>query len=77
MIKGSTFPNLIAEMARIGLGVVDLKELLKQSRKSVENKLSSKTPFKVTEMKLIKSKYFPSMTLDYLFSENPITEMEA
>jgi plasmid maintenance system antidote protein VapI len=64
------YPNLRAEMARYNLKTKDLERVLKLTNKSVNNKLSGKTPFTIPEAVIIRDKLFPKKTIDDLFSES-------
>lgn len=63
------FPTLRAEMARHGIKNKDIAELLKLSRKSITNRLSGTQEFSNAEMRQIRDKFFPNMTIDELFSK--------
>ena len=45
----------------------DLAVLLKKSKKAATNRLSGKVNFTRNEMVAVKKKWFPELTLDYLF----------
>lgn len=65
------FENLKAEMARKAITMADLaidKEL-NLSYETIRNKFSGKTEWNNREMRLIKQKYFPDKTIDYLFAQ--------
>ena len=61
------FHNLRAEMAREGLNIIAVAKAIKVTPKSAGKKLSGKTEFTLTEIQTIKTKLFPSLSLDYLF----------
>lgn len=66
------FRNLNAEMSRIGLKA---KEMYKdiphiKSYDTLRNKLNGKTQFTLEDMSFIKMKWFPNLTLDYLFEKS-------
>lgn len=61
------FPTLRAEMARHGIKVIAIAELLKLSRKSIGDRLSGKYEFTNAEMRKIRNEFFPTMTIDELF----------
>lgn len=64
--------NLIAEMARYGIKCKDIQDVLGCSEKTVRNKINGITEFTYSEAKRVKDKLFPSLALEYLFSdENP------
>jgi hypothetical protein len=61
------YPNLRAEMARYGVKSRDLAKALKVSQKSVNNKMSCATDFRLDEAVSIRNIFFPELKLDYLF----------
>ncbi|MDP5276559.1 hypothetical protein [Chengkuizengella axinellae] len=61
------FPNLRAEMARKGIESKTMSLELDVTAKTISNKLCGKSEFTLSEMLAIKYKFFPSMTLEYLF----------
>lgn len=64
--------NLMAEMSRFGVSIVDLADLLGRERRAIKNRLSGVVDITGDEIALIRDRYFPSCALDYLLSENPI-----
>mgnify|MGYP001579135663 CR=1 FL=1 len=71
------FANLNAEMARHDVLHKDVMELLKGSRKTAWNKMNGRSGLTWNEMKAIRDKYFPKMTIDYLFFEEVTADGEA
>lgn len=65
------YPNLEAEIARSGLLNCELADYLGLSKKSFYNKRKGLTEFTVKEIKLLHSKYFPNLDLEYLFATGP------
>ncbi len=63
------FATLRAEMARKGLKGTDIAETLQISAKSVYNKINGVTEFTLKETIAIRDKYFPDMTIDFLFND--------
>ena len=61
------FPNLRAEMARGNIKATIMAEVLEISYDSVINKINGRTDFTRTEIFKIRDKFFPSLTLEYLF----------
>lgn len=61
------YPNLRAEMARINLRPAVIAEALNISYDSVINKINGKTDFTRSEIFKIRNKFFPDLTLEYLF----------
>lgn len=66
------FSNLKAEMARIALTMADLSidKELNLSYETIRNKFNGKTEWNNREMFLIKKKYFPNKSIEYLFEPN-------
>lgn len=62
------FPNLRAEMARVGIKTKHIMELLEVNRRTAQNRLNGKVPPTLPEMLKIRDAFFPDMTIDYLFS---------
>lgn len=65
------FDNLKAEMARDGLTITDLSKdrELDLSYETLRNKFGGKTEWNKREMWLIKKKYFPNKSIEYLFEQ--------
>lgn len=66
------FRNLLAEMARIGLTQDHMATDMGIMQKTMCYKMSGKANFNINEMNFIKRKYFPNMTLDYLFENKEV-----
>lgn len=65
------FENLKAEMARLGITIMDLSKdkELDLSYETLRNKFLGKTEWVRKEMWLLKRKYFPEKTIEYLFKK--------
>lgn len=65
------FENLKAEMARKTITMSDLSidKELNLSYETIRNKFSGKTEWTKREMFLIKRKYFPDKSIEYLFEQ--------
>ncbi len=65
------FENLKAEMARKTITMADLSidKELNLSYETIRNKFLGKTEWNKREMWLIKKKYFPEKTIEYLFEQ--------
>lgn len=65
------FENLKAEMARKDITIKDLSkdEELDLAYETLRNKFSGKTEWNKKEMFLLKKKYFPEKTIEYLFHQ--------
>lgn len=66
-MKDPKFPNLYAEMARIGLMPSEIGKEIGLNPNTVRCKLNDQYPWTDDEMKGIRDKWFPGFTLDYLF----------
>ena len=64
------FTTLRAEMARKGLKGRDIAETLQISSKSAYNKINRITEFTLKETIAIRDKFFPGMTIDFLFNSD-------
>lgn len=60
--------NLIAEMARYGIKCKDIQRILKCSEKTARNKIKGITDFTYPEAENIRNEFFPTLPLEYLFS---------
>lgn len=67
------FPNLRAEMARLGLTYKDLADAINKSPQWVESRLLGKTVLPVADAILIKTMFFKDLSYEYLYSDYPIT----
>lgn len=71
--KGGNFPNLNAELARIGMSNEKLGEIIGANTASVHRKLYGITEFKLCELVAIQEylnkKSDNDLTLDYLFKK--------
>lgn len=68
------FRNLRAEMARYGVKPKHIAATLGYSRKTTGKRLNGKSDFTLSEMKKIRDKHFPHMTLDALFKWEEVEE---
>lgn len=69
-LKKNKYPNLRAEMSRIGIKQADIAELLGIREVTVSKKMNGKSTFDIDEAFLIKKTFFPNLSLDYLFSDD-------
>lgn len=65
------FPNLAAEMARININQYDIAKCLGLSEQTSRWKLQGKSILNLSEMKKIQAVFFPKLSLDYLYAEQP------
>ena len=63
--------NLKAEMVRYSVTAMNVAEAIGKSDRAVRDKLDDKTPFDVNEAFTVRDRFFPGMTLEYLFSRVP------
>lgn len=68
-LRKNKYPNLRAEMSRIGVKQADIAELLGIREVTVSKKMNGKSTFGIDEAFLIKKTFFPNLSLDYLFSD--------
>lgn len=61
------FCNLKAEMTRVRVSQADIAEFLGMSTSNFNLKINERIPITVQEAEEIKNRFFPGMTLDYLF----------
>lgn len=61
--------NLIVEMKRSKVTQAEIAKCLSLSRMSVIQKINGKSDFTATEMFIIKNKFFPELSLEYLFEK--------
>lgn len=62
--------NLRAEMKRSGLNSMNIASAIGRSDKTVRDKISEKSQFDVYEAMSIRDKFFPGMTIEYLFARD-------
>lgn len=60
------YANLIGEMAKSGISNDAIAECINVHRNTASNKLNGGT-FSVEEAEAVRDKFFPGMTLEYLF----------
>lgn len=63
------FPNIRAEMARSNLLISSMAKKLKLNERTLGNKLSGKTEFTWSEVNRIRTLFFPTCSLEYLFEQ--------
>lgn len=66
------FPNLKAEMARLGLTTRDLAESIGVDKTWIENRLNGKCILPIETAFIIWQKCFPNYSIDYLFAKTAI-----
>lgn len=70
------FLTLRAEMVRHKVSKDDIAEHLGQNEKTTRYRLSGKLDFTCREMKKIRDKFFPKLTIGYLFFDDEEEEDE-
>lgn len=73
------YPNLNAEMSRIGIEQKDIAKKLNKGADGVSLKINGKRAWLLDEAKIIKATFFPNLSIDYLFEakeDNSIQEKE-
>ena len=60
--------NVKGEMAKQNITIEDVSKTLEIHRNSVANKLNGDSAFTIEEAFKIQKKYFPKLSLNYLFS---------
>jgi len=63
------YGNLIKELKLRDITFNDVAHTIKKSRHSVRNKMYGDSPLYISEAFEIRDKFFPDMSLDYLFLE--------
>lgn len=67
------YPNLVAEMTRRSITAKDIAGEIGRSPDTVNNWLKGKGDFPIGKAFKIQEVFFPTYTLAYLFSSEPIT----
>ncbi|MCM3527879.1 XRE family transcriptional regulator [Cytobacillus oceanisediminis] len=70
------YRNLKAEMAREGLTMVDLANYLQLRYATVNEKMNGKYRFYYDEALQIKKRFFPNLSLEYLFEKDKTNQSE-
>ena len=68
----SKYRNLEAEMKRSNIKRKDIAEKLNVRYATVTDKVNGKSKFSFDEALFIKNNYFPSLSLEYLFSDESL-----
>ena len=69
------YPNLKAEMRRHGIGNKDIADNLHIAVSTVSVWLNgADSAFPILKAKEVRNRFFPNLSLDYLFSESPIDQ---
>jgi antitoxin component HigA of HigAB toxin-antitoxin module len=70
------YPNLNAEMSRIGIEQKDIARVLGKGADGISLKINGKRAWLLEEAKKIKSEFFPNLSIDYLFISKEDTSIE-
>ena len=68
------YKNLLAEMARRGINNIQIAKAIGINPSTLSAKLNSYDRLKLCEAEKIKKKFFPGMTIEYLFATEPTSE---
>ena len=68
MIYMVYYPTLEREIAGRGIKKKTIAESINVCNKSLNNKLSGRVPFTWPEVTIIKNRFFPDMSAEYLFA---------
>lgn len=60
--------NLKAEMARRSISILDIAKEIGRTDRSVREKISGRTQFSMPEAAMVRDKFFPGYSLEYLFT---------
>lgn len=66
-MKNVRYKNISAEIAREGYKFKEIAQALEISNKAFSNRVNGKTDFKAHEAIVLKIRFFPNLSLDYLF----------
>lgn len=66
------YPNLNAELARIGMTHKQLADRIGRPHVTVNNWMIGRTSVPVSDCFRIKDELFPELSVDYLFASEPI-----
>ena len=72
MVDTLAFPNLQAELSRVDMCNKDLAEMIGVDPSVVSRWFNGKQKMPVSACFLIKERVFPRLSIDYLFSPEPI-----
>lgn len=69
------YRNLEAEMAREGILKKDISRCLDLRYATVIDKMKGRTQFSISEAFRLKDRFFPGLTIEYLFETSERTEL--
>lgn len=68
-----SYPNLLAEMARMGVTQSEIGEVIEKGPSRVSELINGKSGgFSIKQAFAIRASFFPDHSVDYLFAETPI-----
>lgn len=68
-----TYPNLEAELSRAGVMRLQLAQELGLTRATISSKIRGRYGgFTISQATAIRDTFFPEMSIDYLFAEEPM-----
>lgn len=67
------YPNLVAEMARIGITEKDLSAVTGRTTDTIRNWIKGKTEIPIGKALVIRDRYFPTSSIEYLYASEPVT----
>ena len=70
MMNAPVYPNLVGQIAAHGISRAAIAATLNCTQRTLRNKLSGDSEFSWGEVNLIREKYFPGCTLEYLFDKS-------
>lgn len=74
-VKSLSYPNLEAEMARIGITNGDIALELGKDKSTISQWMNgAQRGFPIVCANKLRNKFFPGMQIDYLFSEQPAVQ---
>ena len=71
--KPVKFPNLEAEMTRVGLSKVDIADGIGRTPDTVWRWFSGRNGFAIDDAFAVRDHFFPNLSVDYLFNQHPIS----
>lgn len=71
------YPNLKAEMARFGVSYNDIAKLLGRSQQWVDSRMRGNASLSISDAMSIRNKFFPNLSCEYLFAEEPMVKAPA
>ena len=67
------YPNLSAEMRRFNIEQREIAEHIGRTPETVNRWLTGKNPPSVEDAFKVRDTFFPNMSVDYLFADDPIS----